>query len=267
MQFIKKHYEKILFSLVLTLLAVAAGLLSIQAKVEAENIALAVQDITTAAPIPVEPLKFDKFEAGIKRSQNPPTLDLSISNHVFNPVKWVQTPPPDEKLVPLRNGDEVSSQIEVKRRVPLNLTVTFEGITGTGDQLRYGVLIMDPIARPTATTPEKFTVASTNDRPNRKFATKVINGTGADAELGIELKDETEVILFSKSKPYSRVAGYAVELAYKLDPAAISPVLRRKDNEISFGGEKYKIVAINEKEVVLEAISSGKRYIIKDKSP
>jgi hypothetical protein len=267
MQFLKKHYEKIIFSLVLVLLAVAAGLLSIQAKVEAENISVAVQEIATTQPIPVEPLKFDKFEAGIKKMQTPPSLDLSVSNHVFNPVKWVQTPPPDEKLVPLRNGDEVSSQVEIKRQIPLNLTVAFDGITGTGDSMRYVVAIQDPIARPTATTPEKFNVASTNERPNRKFSTKSIKGTGADAELGIELKDETEIISISKGKPYSRVVGYAVELAYKLDPAAISPALRRKDNEISFGGEKYKIVAINEKEVVLENISTGKRYIIKAKAP
>ena len=66
--------------------------------------------------------------------------------------------------------------------------------------------------------------------------------------------------MVSKDAPFRRIDGYLAELRYPPENRTWPP--RRKGDFMSFGGENYNIVAINENEVVLSA-PSGKKTTVR----
>src|SRR6478609_1882823 len=86
MEFLKKHYEKILLSLVLLCLAVAAAWLPTKIRQEKEELQKTIFNLPK--PRELQPVDLSTNESALKRLQNPPTVELSGAHNLFNPVTW-----------------------------------------------------------------------------------------------------------------------------------------------------------------------------------
>src|SRR5262245_51013145 len=90
MQFLKKHYEKIVLSVVLLGLAAASAALPLmvsQAQEQIENMATSVK---RAKAKPWPPLDLTTNQEPIRRIEGPVRVQLAGGHNLFNPVKWLR---------------------------------------------------------------------------------------------------------------------------------------------------------------------------------
>lgn len=268
MQFIKKHYEKVLLSIVLLGLAVAAAWLPWQVSTERDRLAEILRNSTVRVKAkPFKPL--DDWLATNKlvmaKMEHFEDLDFSGPHNLFNPVQWKKMT--DGRLVPYRTGSEWGAgALKILQIRPLSLTVSFEKTTpglSPGDAPKYEVSILNEKER--------------NPRPDQRSVSLAIPHLSAFELLGVQgptndptglvlkLKDDFEPITVLKAKPYTRIADYAVDLEYPPAKQTQRFLNKRKGDEIRLEGdsERYKIVAITPSEVVLSADSNKRRTIIK----
>src|SRR4051794_3057305 len=88
MDFLKKHYEKVLLGVVLLGLAVALAFLPFKITSEKQNLADARDKLITKPVKPLTNIDLTLPDAALKRVIGSYTLDLTTSNKVFNPVPW-----------------------------------------------------------------------------------------------------------------------------------------------------------------------------------
>src|SRR5882724_5492339 len=88
MDFLKKHYEKVLLGVVLLGLAVALAFLPFKIASEKANLESAREALIQRPVKPLTNLDLTVPEAALKRVAASFGIDLSTSNKVFNPVPW-----------------------------------------------------------------------------------------------------------------------------------------------------------------------------------
>src|SRR5437764_229433 len=100
MDFIKKHYEKILLGVVLLGLVGALGYLPFKISNEKDKLREMSDQVTRPNVKPLTNLDLTIPEASLKRVNSAPVAyDFSTTNKLVNPMTWQKTP--DGKLVPL----------------------------------------------------------------------------------------------------------------------------------------------------------------------
>jgi hypothetical protein len=244
MEFLKKHYEKILLSMVLLCLAVAAAWLPTKIRQEREELQKTI--VNLPKPIELKPTDLSTNEAALKRLQNPPVVELSGAHNLFNPVTWKVKP--DGSFIKIIQ--EGVGALTVTKIQPLYLELAFERVTASG----YWI----GIRRQSMKKPSVYA------KPNEKkelFTLKEVKGPPEDpTELVLELADGQEIISISKEKPFKRIDAYSADLRYGPDNTNF---LNRKVNDVlQIAGESYKIIAITENEVRVSATSTDKRTTI-----
>jgi hypothetical protein len=247
MEFLKKHYEKILLSVVLLCLAVAAAWLP--AKINQEKVELQKTIINLPKPKELKPIDLSTNETALKRLQNPPIVELSGAHNLFNPVTWKFKPnvKPEESFIKIvREGVDALTITNIR---PLFLELVFEKTTASGYWV--GVKRLS-LKRPS-------TYAKLNEK-KELFTIKEVKGPPEDPEeLVLELPDQ-QIVSISKVKPFQRIEAYAADLRYPPDNLNFRD---KKVNDIlPIAGESYKIIAITENEVRVSAISTDKRTTI-----
>src|SRR2546423_885824 len=92
MQFLKKHYEKILLSVVLLGLAAASAALPLLVSQVREQIDSTVKGVVKSKPKPWTPLEdyLSTNRAVVRRIEGPFKIQLSGGHNLFNPVRWVR---------------------------------------------------------------------------------------------------------------------------------------------------------------------------------
>jgi hypothetical protein len=252
MEFLKKHYEKILLSAVLLCLGVAAAWLPVKIRQEKEELQKTI--INLPKPKELQPVDLSTNETALKRLQNPPTVELAGAHNLFNPVTWKIKPnvKPEETFIKIiREGVDALVVTNIR---PLFLELAFEKTTPSG----YWV----GVKRKSEKRPATY--AKLNEKkllpPDLAFTIKEVKGAPEDPEeLVLELGDQ-QVVSITKAKPFQRIEGYAVDMRYPPDNLNFRD---KKVNDIlSLAGESYKIIAITENEVRVSAISTDKRTTI-----
>ncbi len=248
MEFLKRHYEKILLSVVLLCLALTAAWFPIKMSKEREE--SQKYKVTLTAPKELTPVDLTTNEAALVRLKTPPTVRLSGEHNLFNPVTW-KLKSDGTFLKILREGVDA---LVVTKITPLYFELSYERATSPG----YWIAV----TRQSATKSRVY--AKLNDKKDL-FTLKEVKGAPEDPdELILELADNQQLVSISKTKPFQRVESYAADLKYEPDNQTF---LKKKINEnISFGGESYKIIAITENAVRVQAISTDKRTTIPLKS-
>ncbi|MBI4662538.1 MAG: hypothetical protein HY735_27305 [Verrucomicrobia bacterium] len=264
MEFVKKHFEKVLLSAVLLGLAVAAALLPLQVSRVRQYLDDTVTVTVQTKPKVFKPL--DEYlgtnESLLKRFASPVEFNFSTPHNVFNPVIWRKGQ--GGRLEKISTGNQVGPGALVVTNVSeLRLTVEYdraESVGGGSDSFRYHFVVI----RDTDSNPRR-NQSATVGIPNTLFTLTKVDGPPNDpAALHLQLKDDRREIVVSKDKPYTRVVGYAADLMYP--PGGNQTFLRRRVKDtLTLKGdtEKYKIVAINSNEVVLSADSTQKRTTVK----
>lgn len=264
MDFLKKHYEKVLLGVVLLGLVVSAGFLPLMISGEREALRAMAEAELTRRPKALPPLELAKAEQLLARSQVALNLDFATSHKLFNPVVWKKKPAPDYTPIKAQKGNVGVEAIIVTKTVPLYLVISLDSVTTTDAGARYTI----GVERETASN-------ATQRRKRAYYATPTVKSDGGfvilevkgppdnPSELVLELTDSGERALIAKDQPFRRVDGYTADLKY-------DPENRRWTNlrvgaggpgtsPITIEGESYIIVAINKNEVVLSAKSNNKK--------
>src|SRR6266849_3365538 len=127
------HYEKLLLTLVLLMLAGAVWYLKNLKADEEEKIQQFLQNIERGKGGLVKAVDLSANEAAQKLLTNPPPMNFSLPHHLFNPVKWQRRPPPDNTLIKVVTGDEVGwAQVRATRITPLNFIIALDRVPTPG---------------------------------------------------------------------------------------------------------------------------------------
>ena len=255
MEFLKKHYEKILLTIVLLGLL---GALAFLPMLIVENKTLPPSPFTTQIH-PLPPLEMSRQDRAMEKLGSPYQLDFSTTNKLFNPVDWKIDA--SSNLIKIVTGHEVGPQAAVVTKItPLKLIVTLDEVLTN----EPGVYIVS-VERQAAAYPQyrsKHQHYAMLNEKNSDFELTRIEGPQENPDaLVLKLTDSGETVSVSAAKPYERVDGYEASLSYPPENKSF-PDLRVGSN-ILFGGENYLVVAIDQNEVILSAQSNQKKTILR----
>ena len=260
MEFVKKHYEKVILCAVL--LGVVGFLVFLPFVIshdQAEQKAMAVT-ITKPKVAPLAPLNLSRWKSASERLATPADFDFSSTNKVFNPVEWKKAPNGD--LIKVKTGSEIVEAVVVTKITPLYLLVTLDQVTTNQTGARYAIGVERQGAATPALRRKVQRFVSVDDK--KKDLLTLVNVKGAPEspdELVVKLADSGDTISISKEKAYQRVDAYTADLKY--DPERKTFSGRRLGSAVSVGGQDYIVVAIDADEVILSAQSNQKRTTLR----
>lgn len=242
MDFLKRHYEKILLSVVLLGLAVAAAIIPMR-----------IRNNAVVPPKPPNPGEWTNVDVStnlaiLQAAQNAPRLSLSLPNHrLLNPVTWKRQP--DGRLYPIREEPGPANLVVTKIN-PLYLRLEFKGLLGTGQPPRYQVVITQEADPKRGGRNPSTKLLALNDRIEDVLTAREIQGPADNpTALVVYLAGGNERVVLEKDKEFRRLAGYAADLKYQVDGRAFADV--REGDSLDLSQKKYKVMAITENEVTV----------------
>jgi hypothetical protein len=244
-QFLKKHYEKIILCVVL--LGLAAAVISMSAAITR------VQDEVNQ-PIPeppsksrpLVPLNLTTDLQSLAQVTNPPPVVLSGDHNLFNPVTWKKKAN-GEWLKILKTGPDALSIVSI---TPLYTVIAYNHPSPNG-----AIYIMNIQVH----SARRATEYAKQDEKTKLglYIIRGIKGAPEDpTELQLEIPETGEMVWISKDNPYKRVDGYIVDMNYA--PESLSLPKERVNDTITLDNEQYKIVEITNDAVRVQAINNTK---------
>ncbi|HVM50203.1 MAG TPA: hypothetical protein VMU04_19400 [Candidatus Acidoferrum sp.] len=261
MEFLKKHYEKVLLGVVLLGLAVAVGFLPFKIASEKQKLDDLRQQFHPNVK-PLTNLDLSMYEGLLKRVTVPEEVDLSAPNRLFNPMVWQKAA--DGHLIKVDATNIGPNALVITNRKALDTVLTLDDVTVTdsGTRFRIGVkkeASLNP--REWSKTQKYCKVGDKNDTFTVRDA-KAAADSPTDVTVTLELNDTGQLVKITKDKGFTRTDGYTVDLRYPPENTTF-PSNRRVGSKLVFNGETYKIVAISTNEVVLLAESNQKKTTVR----
>ena len=261
MDFIKKHYEKILLGVVLVGLAVAVAFLPFKIAAEKQKLDELVTTSTHPRVKPLTNLDLSFADNTLKRMGTPMLMDLTTSNRLVNPMPWQQTK--EGRLI--RADRAGPTAVIVTNITPLYLTINLDSVTAQDDGTARYYIGIEKQAAAKRDQQKKRTVSTKIGEKNDTFQLLEARGPADNpTNFVIVLVDSGETNSVSKEKPFRRVDGYMASLSY--EPQKKKWPDQRVGQTLNINGEDYKIVAITQNEAVLSAPNS-KKWPIKLTNP
>jgi hypothetical protein len=264
MEFLKKHYEKILLGIVLVGLTVGAASLPIMISSERAAEQAKSDEIVKRPPRPLEALNLKAAEELVARAAAQSRLDLSSGNRVFNSMPWQKASDGQiRKIVP---GNTGPAAVQITRISPLFTKISLDSISPSETGARYVIGVEREAAATPAARRKKQSSATLNQKTDT-FVIREIKGDPANpTELVIELNDTGERAVLTREKRFEREDGYTADLRYDPEKKNWSNVRIGAGGPgtapIMIDGESYIVVAINKGEVVMSAKSNNKKTVI-----
>ena len=272
MEFLKNHYEKIVLSVVLLLMATAAVLLVIQVRSVEEELRAFRQVVVETGGQSVERPKTNPYTAILTKAQ-PPVVDLVQPHKVFNPERWLMNTNRD-----LISGKDVGvAKLQLLEVQPMQLKLELV-VSGSAERQSYLVNITREYAQKTIDqrpTKRSVTLNSTNflDAPSKQrfIVARAIEGPPDNPTVTLDYQEpgkDLQKITLTKDKPFSAVVEYGVKMFYPVEKIAFPNPLRkdvvweRKDSPLAFAGDTNIIVEITVSNVVVKAVSNDKTTTI-----
>jgi hypothetical protein len=253
MQFLKKHYEKILLGIVLAgLIGVLVFMLFyIQADKQAMDDASNSLIHPSVKPLPDLDMKTN--EAAMTRLQSPFILDFETGNKVFNPFEWQKTL--DNQMV--KKATHIGAQMAVVTNIaPLYLVLTLDSVaTNVGN--RYVIGVEKQAAATPAKRRKQQRYVSVGDK-NDTFALLEVKGAPENPDaLIVKILDTGEAVTITRDKPFRRVDAYTADFRYDPEKRAFHGC--RIGTKVTFDGTDYLVVEVNQNELVLADQSNQKK--------
>ncbi len=257
MDFLKKHYEKVLLGLVLLGLAAAVAFLPFKIASEKQKLADLRDKLTHQTVKPLPPLDLALVEAALKRVATPARLELSTTNRVFNPMPWQKTV--DGRTIPYDDSHVGPKAVSLVKTTPLYTILSFDNVTLSDAGPRYVIGVAKEAAAK-ATDRTKHQTGCTLHGKTDTFTLNEVKGPPENpTQLVLAMNDTAETAVVAKDQPFKRVDGYLADLKY--EPEKRTWLNQRVNNTLHFNGEDYKIVAISAAEAVVLG-PSGKKTTI-----
>jgi hypothetical protein len=260
MDFIKKHYEKIILSLVLLGLVGALVFLPVLISNDHQQQEDMQNGLIGGRPTPLPPLDMSQREDVLNRLNSPVGYDFSTTNKLFNPMEWQRTP--DGRLIKIKSGNEVGAQaMTIVKITPLYFVLTLDSVTTNELGARYVISVERQAAVLPVQRHKRQHYASAGDK-NDAFTVTGVKGAPENPDsIILKLADTGETVSLSKDKPYQRADAYSVDLKY--DPEAKKWQAQRVGADLKFNGDDYNIIAISQNELVLLQESNQKKWTLR----
>ena len=265
MDFVKKHYEKILLGFVLLGLVGALVFLPFMIASDQQKLKDMSYGVVHPKAVPLPGLDLTRETNVLERLESPYKLDFSTTNKLFNSVSWQRTA--DGRLIKNVAGNEVSLAV-VTKITPLYLMLTLDSMDTNSIETnelaaRYVISMERQASLLPAQRVNKPHYASVGEKVGEKndaFIIREVSGSLANPDelkLVVQLTDTGERVTLSKDKPFRRVDGYSADLKY--DPEKKTWQGQRVGSVLRFAGDEYIIVAIDKGAVILSARSNQKK--------
>jgi len=255
MEFLRKHYEKLLLSVVLAGLIGAVFFMLKRIADEREFLDGKRKGITEKMN-PYKALNTSAYDSALQRTKTFHPIILHGQHNTFNPVLWQRKP--DGALLKVVTGKEIGPTAAMVTDIsPLYYILDLERVSGSSYQVS---VIREALPNPADRIKRSRYVSLTSPK-TEFFRLKEVKGPADNpTELVFELADTQETVSIAKDKPFKRVDGYTCDIEYPLENQKFAKL--RQGDEVAFGGEEYT-VDIKPDEVVLSAKSSTKRTSLK----
>ena len=262
MQFLKKHYDKIILSAVLVVLAVVALKLPFEVsafRTELEQIRLSAY----GKPAAFEPMDISTNKAVISRFSTPKAPDLVTQHKLFNPAIWRRLP--DGTIAKSRSGFEGGlDALRLVQITELKLRIDLTNVDMTLSTPVYVFQLTNPDGRPPVTS-HKLQAGQSSTR-GQQLIIQSVEGPPADPQMTVILRlpnrpDET-VSGITRTKPFERTVGYAADFFY---PPSQNIRAVKKDTDLQrLAGdmETYRVTAVSATDATVMAKSTGVRRTI-----
>src|SRR5438477_1726187 len=129
MDFLKKHYEKVLLGLVLLGLVAAMTFMLFKIGGDKQKLEDLRNSYIRKTAKPLTNLDLTMPEHALKRVATVAVIDFTSTNRLFNPMAWVKTA--DGRLIPSVQAGP--SALAVSNIIPLYLRITFESVSSAAD--------------------------------------------------------------------------------------------------------------------------------------
>lgn len=261
MDFLKKHYEKVILGVVLLGLAAAAAYLPFKTSSEKQMLQALSSSKVNPRVSPLTNLDLTLPTETLKRASAAVQMDLGAPNKLFNPMPWQKRQ--DGLLIP---GNKVgAAAVTITRISPLYTRLTLDNVTMSDSGPRYVIGVEREAATAANQRGKKQAYASINTKTDMFILREVKGPPENPTQIILEMNDNGERVTISREQPFRRVDGYMADLKY--DPERKTWLNRRVGMIVSFAGEDYNIVAITKDEVVLSARSNQKKWTVKYAPP
>jgi hypothetical protein len=254
--FLKKHYEKIVLCLVL--LGLAGAALRMSSVIQAVRDQLQPIDTTPPAKTaPVPPVDISADEKALQQITNPPAVVLSGEHNLFNPVTW-QRRANGELIKIIKTGPDA---LVVTNIVPLYTIITYDRPTGSP------VYVMTWLQHSDLRLNRRGTVEHSHLNEKAKGVPYIVRGIkGADndpSEINLEIIDTGDTnVWVSTNTPYKRVDSYMADLKYDPEPQ-LALTKKLVNDRFKLDNDPYKIVDITNNAVRVQSERTTKVTEIK----
>ena len=255
MEFLKKHYEKILLGLVLA--GLVGALIFMPFYIASDNQAMndVTESIINKSGTELTNLDLTAQTTVAARLHGNYNLDLETANRVFNPLEWQKAP--DGSLI-LASSHVGPQMIVVTNISPLYLILTLDSVTTNEVGARYAIGVEKQAEKLAAKRHHVPRFVSKGDKANETFALVDIKGAPENPdELVLKLVDTGDLVSVSKDKPYRRIDAYAADFRYDLEKKSFHGL--RVGDKAAFNGASYIVVGVSQDELILEDPSNHKK--------
>jgi hypothetical protein len=257
MDFLKKHYEKILLGFVLAgLLGVLVFMIFYIAS-DREEMEQKREGLINPRVTALTNLDLTVQSNALVRMTSPYLLDFETGNKLFNPLDWMKYP--DGRIVPLKIGNEIGLKAVVVTNItPLYLILSLDAVVTNELGTRYTVGVEKQSALTAAKRHKQSRYVSMGDKANDFFSLMAVKSAPENPDaLVLKLVDGGEEVSISRDKPFRRVEAYAADFRYP--PDNITKRGQRIGDKVSFGGTDYLVVEVNQNELILADQTNQKK--------
>jgi hypothetical protein len=257
MDFIKKHYEKILLSVVLLGLVGALVFLPFIILNDQQQVREMGEAPFRGKVVALTNLDLTEQSNVIERLQSPYRLDFDTTNKLFNPVEWQRTM--DSRLI--KAAGATPQAAVVTGITPLYLVLTLDSMETNELGARYIIGVERQAAMNPAQRHKQQRYSSVGEKKDVFTITDVKGPPENPDGLVLKLADTGETVTLRKGTPYKRVDAYEADLRY--DPEKDIWPGQRAGNHLHFAGDDYTIVDITSNEVVLSAQTNQRKWTLR----
>ena len=257
MNFLKKHYEKVLLG------AMLAGLIGVLVfmlfYISNDKAAMDEKSKNLTNPIVKDLTNVDTtiLDGSMARVRAPYSLDLETTNKLFNPLEWQKAMDGTLILAAKKTGSHVAVVTNIE---PLYTVISLESVI-TNEVVTNYVIQVEHQAAPTVAKrrPTRHYI-SKGEKPSSSdpFALAEVKGSPENPSgLVLKLADTGELVTVAKDSPYRHVDGYSADFRY--DPEKKVFHGKRAGDRVAFGGADYVVVDVNQDELILSDQSNQKK--------
>ena len=207
MDFLKKHYEKVLLGVMLGGMIGVLVFMLFYIAADTQDMNTRRMSLLTRPARALTNLDTTILDGAMLRSKSPYELDLDTTNKLLNPMEWQKALDGTLILAAQHTGLGVAVVTNI---TPLYLIISLDSVMTNELGVRYVVQVERQAAATLALRRPTRHYVSKDDKPNPKepFALLDVKGPPENPEaLDLKLTDTGEGVTISTAKPYRRADG------------------------------------------------------------